>query len=192
MRIVRRHIPLCLLMLVLLPAGLFAAEERSELNAEYWWEQFFKFFNFVVLVVALYFILRKPLRKFLEDRARQIDETIKAAASAKEEAEHKLAEVDRLISGLQKEMEEIRQRAVAEGEAEKAKIIEAARREAERILEEARREIDSRVKAGRQELKSYAAELAVERARELLKERLTSEDDRRLVNRFLDEIGGAV
>lgn len=180
---------LCLFTAVVFSTSLQGAEEHSELNAEYFWDQFVKFFNFALLITALYFVLRKPIKQFFLDRARRIDESIEAAQKARQESEQKLKEVEQQVGGLQKEIEETKQKAREEGEAEKQRIINSARAEAERMLENAKTEIENRIKAGRKELKAYAAELAVERAKQLIEERISAEDDRRLIKSFLDDIG---
>ncbi len=178
-----------LIALVLAAAPLAALEEESRLDAGYWWDQFIKFFNVALVIGALYFLLRKPVRNFFAERARQIDESLEAAKATRAEAERCLAEVKEKVAGLRREVEEIQRRAEEEGEAEKVRIVAAAEREAERIVAGAGREVENRFRAARQELKAYAAELAVERARELLGERLGDEVDRRLVDRYLDEMG---
>ena len=183
-----RGVLLCLVLLAFFSAVLQAAEEESELNAEYWWDQFVKLFNLTLIVVALYFILRKPIKRFLSDRARQINESLSAADKAREEAVRRLHEVEERMAGLESAVEEIKQRAREEGNAEKERIIAAAQAEAERILAEARREIENRLKAGRLELKAYAAELAVSKARAILAERIGDEEDRRLVASFIDRL----
>ena len=182
---------LCLTALVLAAAPLAASEVEPRLDAGYWWDQFVKFFNVALVVGVLYFLLRKPVRNFFAERARQIDESLEAAEATRAEAERRLAEVKEKVSGLRREVEEIRRRAGEEGEAEKARIVAAAEREAERIVAGAGREIENRFRAARHELKAYAAELAVGRARSLLGERLGDEDDRRVVDRCLDEMGEA-
>ncbi len=101
-----------------------------------------------------------------------------------------MKDVDRQVSELEGELAEIKAKAIEAGESEKARIISAAEQEAERIIKGAEREIENRIKAARQELKAYVADLAVERARESLKEKLGPDDDRRLIERYIDEIKG--
>lgn len=180
---------LFILLLIAIPAG--AAAEESELNAEYWWDQFVKLFNIALVIGALFFILRKPVSNFFKNRAAQIDESIQNAQTAREKAEGKLAEVEKQVAELQDRIAEIKRKAESDGEAEKARMIASAEREAERILEGAKREIENLVKAGRRELKAYAADMAAEKALLLLKERLAEEDDQRLIERSIEEIKGA-
>jgi len=180
---------LAVMILALASSAAFAAEKESELNNEYWWDQFVKLFNLSLVLVVLYFILRKPASNFFRERARKIDESLAAADASREEAKRKMAEVEAKVAGLEERVEEILEAAREEGAAEKARIIAAAEREAARILENAERGIESRIRAARKELKAYAAELALDRARKLLRERIDEEEDQRLLDRLLEDIG---
>lgn len=180
---------LAVMIFALTTSVAFAAEKESELNNEYWWDQFVKFFNLSLVLVVLYFILRKPVSNFFRERARKIDESLSAADASREEAKRKLAEVEAKVAGLEERIDEILAAAREEGAAEKARIIAAAERDAARILENAERGIESRVRAARMELKAYAAELALDRARKLLRERIDEEEDQRLLDRLLEDIG---
>lgn len=180
---------LALLLLMLTASVVAASGEESELNTEYAWDQFYKFFNLALVLVVLFLLLRKPVANFFRERARKIDESLEAAEISRREAEAKLAEVEEQIAGLEQKMEEIRQTAQQEGEAEKARIIEAAEREAEKILASAERNIENRARAAKADLKAYAAGLAIEQARELLRERIDDDEERRLLERLLGDIG---
>ncbi len=181
-----------LILLALASASAFASQgvHESELNGEYWWDQFVKFFNLALVLGVLYFLLRKPVKNFFRERAQQIDESLNSAEEARKEAERKLAEVDEKIAGLEQRLAEIMSKAQEDGEAEKARIIAEAELETERILKLAKREIENRYKAARKDLKSYTVDEAIEHARKLLRERLDSEGDDRLIDLFLDDIGG--
>jgi F-type H+-transporting ATPase subunit b len=186
----RMVLPVALIMLALSAAGAFAAEHESQLNAEYWWDQFVKFFNLALVVGLLIFLLRKPVKNFFSERARQIDESLDSAKQARDEAQQRLAEVEERIAGLEQRMAEILDKARKEGEVEKTRIIAAAEREAERILELAKHEIENRSKATRKELKTFTVDEAIEHARKLLHERLGPEKDEHLIDLFLDDLGG--
>lgn len=180
-----------LLAIQLIPATVFAVEgEEPTLNSEYWFDQFVKFFNIALVIGVLFFLLRKPVKNFFRKRAAQIEEDIKAAEQARVEAQARLAEVEKEVAQLQEKIAEIKEIAAREGEIEKQRIIEQAREEAERLIKAAGREVENRTKAGRKELKAYAAELAVERAREILTRQLSDDDDIRLIERTIKDIGG--
>ena len=73
-----------------------------------------------------------------------------------------------------------------QAQAERERTLERARLSAERIREEARRVADNEIVRARQVLRDEAAELATSIAAEFLRERITPEDDARLLADFVD------
>ena len=63
-------------------------------------------------------------------------------------------------------------------------------KDARKLREQARREIESAVKVARAELRSFAAEQSVRLAEEMIRRELRPEDDARLVQEYVDELGG--
>ncbi len=59
------------------------------------------------------------------------------------------------------------------------------------ILAAARSEVDNRVKHARQELTEYAGQLASDRAEQLLREKITDEDRKKLFAESVREVAGA-
>jgi F-type H+-transporting ATPase subunit b len=181
------------LLLILLAIPVMAADEHGgdpELDGAYWQLQLVKLVNFSVIALAAFFILKKPVTEFFKKRGQQIEQDVKAAEIARQEAEKRLLEVEQEVAAIETRYEEILRSAREEGEAERERLLTQAKREAEKIKQVTENEISSRLKAARQELKEYAAELAVERARKIIQEELTEDGDRRLIERSVDEIGG--
>src|SRR5207249_5102382 len=71
---------------------------------------------------------------------------------------------------------------------EEARIRAAAAAERERLLEQARREIDVQVKVAERELVMHAADLAVGVASERIKKNITDDDQRRLLDRYVQQL----
>lgn len=103
--------------------------------------------NFVILFGALYFLLYKPVKKFMDKRNDYYDEIDNQAESkladaenAKNTYEAKLADVDNEIEKIKKDSMEIAQKEAdkkrAEAREEAAAIIESAKIKAEREKEE--------------------------------------------------------
>lgn len=187
----KRIVAIAALLALALP--LLAAAQEHEgpvLNSDYWWDQFIKFFNVALVVGLLVFFLRKPVIGFFRKRAEQIEDDLLAAKEARAEAEAHLRKVEEELAGLEAKLKEIRDNAVREGEMEKQRIIDSAAEDAARIIAGGEREIENRVKSGRLELKRYAAQLAVERARKLIEERLDDATDKAIIERTLAGIGG--
>ena len=75
------------------------------------------------------------------------------------------------------------------GEAEKIKIIEQAREYSEKLKEDAKKIADSELKRAKEELKLATVGMARDLAEKSLKEAVKSEDETRLVQEFLKQVG---
>jgi F-type H+-transporting ATPase subunit b len=147
--------------------------------------------NFGLLAGALVYFLRSPLAGYLKHRGAQIRGDLENAADMKKAAAAQIDEIDRKMKALPGELEALRKQGVEEIAAEEARIQAAAGAERERLLEQARREIDLQVRVAERELVSHAADLAVGVATERIKKNITDEDQQRLVDRYVQQLGSA-
>ena len=96
-----------------------------------WWDLGFKIFNFVVLVLLLYWFGKKPLVSLLKRRQESIKQAIEEAETARKEGEQKYREYEERLQKLDQEIEQIHQTLIKEGEREKERIIKEAQMMAE-------------------------------------------------------------
>jgi len=147
-----------------------------------------KIFNFVVLVGLLVYLLREPVRSYLADRGTQIRTDLVTAARMKEDATRQMAEIDLKLKQLPAELDRLRAGGQQEIAAEQGRIEQAATAERDRLLEQTRREIELQLRAVRRDLVAHAADLAVQVARERIRSRITTDDQRRLLDRYLEQV----
>jgi F-type H+-transporting ATPase subunit b len=147
-----------------------------------------RFVNFAILAGSLWYLLRSPIAKYLADRGTQIRSDLVNAAELKQTAAAAIEEIDRKMKALPAELEALRAQGAQEIAIEEARIRAAAAAERERLLEQARREIDLKVKVAERELVAYAADLAVGVASERIKNTITSDDQQRLVDRYVQQL----
>jgi len=147
--------------------------------------------NFLVLVAALVYLLRRPLADFFGDRRDTIREGLEKGRQALRASDAKLAEVELKIGSLEQEIAAFRTTAERDMQAEAARLTEAAEREAERILEFAQAQIVAAGRAAQADLRRYAAGQAVELAETLIRQRLDGPGRHALVSRFVGELKGA-
>jgi F-type H+-transporting ATPase subunit b len=147
--------------------------------------------NFGILAGSLVYLLRSPLAAYLANRDAQIRSDLVNAAELKQAAAAQIDDIDRKMKALPGELEALRRQGLEEIAAEEARIQAAAAAERDRLLEQARREIALQVKVAERELVSHAAELAVGVATERIKKNITDEDQQRLVDRYVQQLGSA-
>jgi len=143
--------------------------------------------NFVLLLVLLYFIGYRPIRKMLDERSNKIKEGIDQAELAKEAAARAEEEVQRRLDEARKDGQLILAQAAEMGERLKAEAREEARREAEALIVRARAEIGMERDEAIDKLRQEFADLAILAAEKVINETLDKERHRRLIEEVLEE-----
>ncbi|MDP1759752.1 MAG: F0F1 ATP synthase subunit B [Thermodesulfovibrionales bacterium] len=192
--LVTRHSLLILASCILYLASVsiaFASGGGEEGSAgaiakDYLW----KIINFGILFFVLYKFGKKPLQSFLKQRTELIEKTLKEAQQAKELAQKALAKVEERLQARDREIGEIVSSAKESGEKEKARLIEEGSRMKEKILEQARTNIAYEVKRAKETIMEEAAAIAIELAEKKLKEKLTKEEQLKLLEESLAKIEG--
>lgn len=155
-----------------------------------WKDYMWKIINFAILVFILFKFGKKPLQNYLQKRSELIEKTLSEAKDAKEAAVKALHEVEERLKLKDAEIEAILSAAKRSGEQERDRIIEESSRLKEKILEQAKTNIDYELKHAKEAIKAEAVELAMDLAEKKLKEKLTKEEQERLLEDSLVKIGG--
>lgn len=144
--------------------------------------------NFIVFAGILIYLVAKPAKEFFAKRASDISESFEELEAKKAEAEAALQAAQNRLAEMAAEREKLMEMFLAEGEAEKAKIIEKAEMVAARIKEMATLTISQETKKAALELKKEVAEQATQMAEELIKKEITSTDQNKLVEEYLQKV----
>jgi F-type H+-transporting ATPase subunit b len=159
-------------------------EHHSVFEAYFW-----PVINFLVLIGLLYLLLKKmDIRGYFKKRTELIEKSLKEAREAKELAEKALEEVEEKLKVKDREIEAIINAASVSGEKEKARLQDEGEKLKARILEQAKTNIDYEVKTAKEEIKAEAVEIAMELAEKKLKEKLTKEEQLKLLEESLRKI----
>jgi F-type H+-transporting ATPase subunit b len=190
---VTRYFPLIIVFCILSFAFAFAAfgAEEEAAHAPWWKDYFWKIINFGILVIVLYKFGKKPIQSMLKQRTEMIEKTLKEAREAKELAEKALREVEVRLKEKDKEIQEILSVTKRSSETERENLIEQGDRLKEKILEQAKANIAFELKHAKEAIKAEAAEIAIELAEKKLKEKLTKEEQERLLEESIAKIGGS-
>ena len=150
-----------------------------------------KVFNFAVFFFGLFFLLKGALGSAFQARTQELKEQLSQAERDQAEGETQIRELETRMAGLQKELDGILAKAEEEAELEKRRILEGARQEAEQIREQTRQEIENQKRLAEQELRALVAELAVQGATERLKSRVQCTTAEQVLDRSIEQVGGA-
>lgn len=144
--------------------------------------------NFIIFAAVLYHLLRRPVSQFFQDRAQRIAVELDRARAEREAARSRLLQIESRLHRLDDEIKELQVQAAAEADAEEARIKAAAEAEAEKLRLLARREITSTANVARLELKAFAANQAIEMARDIIRREITDEDHHWLIEHFSQQL----
>ncbi|KMY68620.1 hypothetical protein AAU61_03020 [Desulfocarbo indianensis] len=124
--------------------------------------------NFLVLMVALNYLLYKPIRGMLAKRAEKMAQLNGEITASKEGAKSKEEELEsRRVEARRQGMataEELK----AEGRAKEREVIEAATKEMEQTVAKVRAEIQAEIGQARDELKEQVQSFGKELAQKIL------------------------
>lgn len=145
--------------------------------------------NFVALMIILVKFGAKPLGSALSGRRKQIREELEAIEAKKADAERAYKEFSAKLASVEKDVDQIVEKAVAQAEIEKARIIERAEKTAEDIKRQAKMAVANEVTAARRMLKNEIADQAAVMAEALIVKNLTMDDQVKIVEDYLDKVG---
>ncbi len=148
----------------------------------------YRVMNFAVLAIALFFILKKPLSQALNARITGIKEELETLEDRKKEAEKQLEEYNQKLTQLDGEAEKLIQEYIKQGEEAKVRIINAAQSTAEKLEQQAKRHIEQEFKQAKNQLQAEMLQEALAKAEEIIKTKISSEDQDRLVDEYLEKV----
>jgi F-type H+-transporting ATPase subunit b len=174
------------------PALVFAAEAAEQSDI---WHNFalWRVINLLVFVIFLIYVLRSKVRigQVFDSRAASIVKELEQAKRDKQESQERLAELEARLGKLDQEVTQIRADAERESAREAERIRQAAAADAEKIRQTAQREIEGTMKAAKGELRAFVADQSVALAEGLIRSEIRSDDNTRMVNKFIDELSEA-
>ncbi|MBI5525462.1 MAG: ATP synthase F0 subunit B [Deltaproteobacteria bacterium] len=144
--------------------------------------------DFAVLFGALYFLLRRPLSKFLAGRRATMAAQIEEAAKIKAEIDAKHKDLLARLAAIDQTVKDITQSFASRGETEKQKLIENAQHLKTAIEISARETIDREVAEARARIRDEVTRSAAAIAEDLLRKHLGPEDNERFIREFVDRL----
>ena len=183
-------ISICLFSFMIVSAAFGSSGGEGEAHSSGISQFIWPVINFAILVTILFVFAKKPLQNYLKNRSETIAKTLDEARQAKEAALKALEEVEEKLKLKDKEIAEILSAAERSGAQERDRIIEETGKLKERVLEQAKANIEFELKHAKESIKAEAVELAMELAEKKIKEKMTKEEQEKLLEDSLTKIGG--
>jgi F-type H+-transporting ATPase subunit b len=174
---------------ILSVAQAWASAAEAEHHAPSITQILFPLGNFLIYAYIIKRFALPLVRDFLRSRREGILTSIETAAESKKQAAAVVSSYQAKLAGIQREVDAIQAELQAEGEREKGKLIAEAETLAAKIKDDAVFLADQEVKIARQKIRYDMAVQAESTARELLGRHLSSGDQDRLAEDFIQSIG---
>lgn len=146
---------------------------------------FWSAISFVILLVILYKVGLPPILELLEERERRIKADLDRADQARRDAEARLAEYERRLKQAQGEARAILEEARLQAQRLAEESQKRTEQQAATMIRNAQEEMARESARLRDELRAETIGLVMAVAERILSRRLTSEDDRRLIEEAL-------
>jgi F-type H+-transporting ATPase subunit b len=145
--------------------------------------------NFIALMIILVKFGAKPIGNGLAARRNRIRDEIEDLEKKKADAEKSYKDFQDKLAGVESEIDKVVERAVAQAEVEKAKILEKAEQAAADLKRSAEQAVQNEVTEARKLLKNEVADQAALLAQELIVKNLTADDQVKIIENYLDKVG---
>ncbi len=144
---------------------------------------------FLILLLILGKFAWPAIRSAVHQRNESIRNSLKAAEKAREEMKKLEASNEKILEKARNDRDEIMKEARTMKEQILADARENAEEESERLINKARESIDAEKQMALKEIKEQIAQFSVEIAENVLREKLSDDDEQQeLVNRMVDDL----
>ena len=149
---------------------------------------FWTIINFLILLVALKFILFKPLLASLRQRSQGIHDSLSQAQEARRQLELLRADQAKQLEGVKAEAQAVRASVAKAAEEDRARVVAEAHDEATKVMTRAQAQIQQDTESAIVAIRGEMASIAIAAASKVIGRNLSGDDQERLVDDFLKEV----
>jgi F-type H+-transporting ATPase subunit b len=182
-------VPILVLLMLAAVAVCFAAEGEGGGEGNPIFTMIWRIVNFTILMVLLWKLLADKVKTYFVGRREEIARMIDEADKAKANAEKQHIDFKQKLDNVDKDIKEIRDAIMGELEGEKARIIEEGKAASERIITQAKWSAEQEVLKAKNALRHQVIDMAGDMAAGLVTNSMTPEDQKRLIEEYLDKVG---
>ncbi len=166
-----------------------AAHGEGSLSKEKLIDLLWRVLNFIALMVILVKFGAKPIGTALSGRQKNIKDELEDLERRRDEAEKQYRAFETKLGSVEKDIDTIVQKALAQAEIEKARIIEKAEQAADDLKRSAEQMIQNEIVEARRILKNDIADQATIMAEELIVKNLKPKDQVKIIENYLEKVG---
>ena len=147
-----------------------------------------QFLSFLVLIIAVFILAYKPVKKILKKRADYIENEIKEAKQSNLEAEKNLTEAKEMVASSKVQASEIIARAEKQGQERYDMMLVSANNEIVEMKKDAEKDIERAKEEAIQDIRNEMVNVALSASEEILKREVDSQDNNRLAEDFINRL----
>lgn len=152
-------------------------------------DMFVQLFFFLVLLALLKKFAWGPLMNKMQEREEYVAGEIEAAEKSRLEAEKASKDAAAQLNQVREEAQKLIEDAKAAGAKQEQDIVEAARKEADRLILAAQADIQNEKEKALQALQDKVASLSVLIASKVIEKEISAQDQEKLINDYIKEVG---
>ena len=147
-----------------------------------------QFLSFLILLLAVFFLAYKPVKKILKKRADYVENEIKQAKENNDQAQASIEEAKQLVASSKEKASEIIKNAENQGQERFDAIILEAKQEVAEMKKAAEHDIERAKEDAIQDIRSEMVNVALSASKEILKREVDSKDNTKLAEDFINRI----
>ncbi|MGN0654090.1 MAG: F0F1 ATP synthase subunit B [Oscillospiraceae bacterium] len=145
--------------------------------------------NTLILFLVIKHFLFGKVNQILDDRKKYVEDTYSEADKAKENAKALEAEYDEKLRAAKEESADIIRNATVKAQQRSDEIVFAAKNEAAGIISRANEDIEREKKRAVNQIKDEISDIAIAVAEKVVEKEITSKDNDRLIEEFIENVG---
>ena len=147
-----------------------------------------QFSALVIMVLVIFFVAYKPVRKMLTKRADYVENNIRESETAKAEANRNATASQEALIASKKEAAEIINAAKESAKLSQKEMIEEAQLEVNKMKAQAEEDIEKSKEEAKEEIRKEMVSVALTASEEVLKREVNQKDNARLVEDFIKDL----
>lgn len=149
---------------------------------------YYSIINFTLFVVLMVYVLRKPLRQYLQTRRSVFEAMLVESQKAHKEAELKFKDYEARMARVESEVADLKKTAKEDGEKDRAAIVDQAKGHATKLKLDTQRMISQELRTSKELLKGTTIDLAIVLAERMLRQQLKPADHAKLVKGYVHKL----
>ena len=144
--------------------------------------------SFLILLLVVFFLAYKPVKKILKKRADYVENEIKQAKENNDQAQASIEEAKQLVASSKEKASEIIKNAENQGQERFDAIILEAKQEVAEMKKAAEQDIERAKEDAIQDIRSEMVNVALSASKEILKREVDSKDNVKLAEDFIKQL----